>query len=191
VRASVPAAEDLIGPAGRVHVIGVEHGKIITSRSVCSSDDPGVSRLTVLERYGKGSRPANAYVKGFGKLRGAIASSVGHDSHNLIVVGSNPADMRAALASLIECGGGFSVVKNGAVQARLELPFGGLMSTAGAKSIAGSLRKLHRASAAIGCELPEPFLQLAFLSLPVIPTLKLTDRGLVDVDQFKIISVSA
>jgi adenine deaminase len=191
VRASVPAAEDLIGPAGRVHVIGVEHGKIITSRSVCASDEPGVSRLTVLERYGKGSRPANGYVKGFGKLKGAIASSVGHDSHNLIVVGSNPADMRAALASLIECGGGFSVVKNGAVQARLELPFGGLMSTAGAKSIAGSLRKLHRASAAIGCELPEPFLQLAFLSLPVIPTLKLTDRGLVDVDQFKIISVSA
>jgi adenine deaminase len=182
VRASVPAAEDLIGPSGRVHVIGVKHGKILTSRSVCASDEPGVSRLTVLERYGKGSRPANAYVKGFGKLRGAIASSVGHDSHNLIVVGSNPADMRAALASLIECGGGFSVVRNGAVQARLELPFGGLMSTAGAKSIAGSLRKLHRASAAIGCELPEPFLQLAFLSLPVIPSLKLTDRGLVDVD---------
>ena len=191
IRAAVPAEEDLVGPAGRVHVIGVEHGKILTSRSVCASDEAGVSRLTVLERYGRGSRPANAYVKGFGKLRGAIASSVGHDSHNLIVVGSNTADMRAALASLIECGGGFSVVKNGSVQARLELPFGGLMSTAGAKSIAGSLRKLHRASAGIGCELPEPFLQLAFLSLPVIPSLKLTDRGLVDVDQFKIIGVSA
>lgn len=190
VRAHAPAAEDLCGPAGRVHVIGVEHGKILTQHLTGASDEAGVSRLTVLERYGKGSRPANGYVKGFGKLKGAIASSVGHDSHNLIVVGSNPADMKVALQSLIDCGGGFSVVKGGAVQAQLPLPFGGLMSTAGAKSIAGSLKKLHRASAAIGCQLPEPFLQLAFLSLPVIPSLKLTDKGLVDVNQFRVIGVS-
>ncbi|MGZ3717217.1 MAG: adenine deaminase [Bdellovibrionota bacterium] len=191
IRAAVPTAEELIGPSGQVHIIGVEQGKILTQHLPGASDGAGVCRLSVLERYGGGSRPANAYAKGFGKLKGAIASSVGHDSHNLIVVGSDPADMRAALASLIDCGGGFSVVKNGAVQARLELPFGGLMSTQGAKSIAGSLKKLHRASAAIGCELPEPFLQLAFLSLPVIPSLKLTDRGLVDVNQFKIIDVRA
>jgi adenine deaminase len=191
VRAAAPAEADLEGPGGRVHVIGVEHGKILTAHLVGASDDPLVSRLTVLERYGKGSKPANGYVRGFGKLRGAIASSVGHDSHNLIVVGSNAADMKAALASLIECGGGFSVVRGGAVQARLPLPFGGLMSGAGAKGIAKSLRQLHRASASIGCELPEPFLQLAFLSLPVIPSLKLTDRGLVDVNQFKIIGVRA
>jgi len=191
VRTTLPAAEDLRGPEGRVHVIGVKRGKIITEHLVGDSKDRGVSRLSVLERYGRGSRPANGYARGFGKLNGAIASSVGHDSHNLIVVGADPVDMRAALASLIECGGGFSVVKNGEVQARLALPFGGLMSGAGAKSIAGSLRKLHKASSAIGCELPEPFLQLAFLSLPVIPSLKLTDRGLVDVEQFKIIGVSA
>jgi adenine deaminase len=99
--------------------------------------------------------------------------------------------MKAALASLIECGGGFSVVKDGAVQARLELPFGGLMSSAGAKAIAGSLAQLHKASKSVGCILPEPFLQLAFLSLPVIPSLKLTDKGLVDVNQFRVIGVSA
>lgn len=191
VRAAAPAAEDLRGPEGRVHVIGVRHGRILTEHLVGSSDDPLVSRLTVLERYGHGSRPANGYVRGFGRLKGAIASSVGHDSHNLIAVGSDPADMRAALASLIECGGGFSVVRGGAVQARLPLPFGGLMSAAGAGRIAASLRKLHKASAAIGCELPEPFLQLAFLSLPVIPALKLTDKGLVDVDRFEIIGVRA
>lgn len=189
VIAGVPLAEDLRGPDGPVHIIGVELGKILTTHLVGNSSDAGVSRLSVLERYGKGSKPANGYAKGFGKLRGAIASSVGHDSHNLIVVGSDVNDMRAALASLIECGGGFSVVKNGAVQARLPLPFGGLMSSAGAKSIAGSLTKLHKASASIGCELPEPFLQLAFLSLPVIPSLKLTDRGLVDVEKFQIIDV--
>ena len=191
VRAEVPGEDELCGPSGRVHVIGVRKGKILTEHLTGNSTDPRISRLSVLERYGRGSRPANAYVQGFGKLSGAIASSVGHDSHNLIVVGSNPRDMKTALASLIECGGGFSVVKDGAVAERLPLPFGGLMSGAGAKAIERSLRKLHRASASIGCELPEPFLQLAFLSLPVIPSLKLTDKGLVDVDRFQIIDVRA
>ena len=190
VRASAPSEEELMGPEGRVHVIGVEEGKILTHHLTGNSSDPGVSRLTVLERYGKGGKPANGYAHGFGKLKGAIASSVGHDSHNLIVVGTDPRDMRAALASLIECGGGFSVVKDGAVQARLPLPFGGLMTNSGAKEISGSLTKLRKASRAIGCELAEPFLQLAFLSLPVIPSLKLTDKGLVDVNKFQIIGVA-
>lgn len=191
VRASVPAEEALRGPEGMVHVIGVRHGKILTDRHVLDSAAPGVSRLSVLERYGHGSKPANGYVRGFGKLRGAIASSVGHDSHNLIVVGEKTSDMRAALGALIQSGGGFCVVKDGAVQAHLPLPFGGLMANESPKQIEKSLLRLQAASRAIGCELPEPFLQLAFLSLPVIPSLKLTDKGLVDVEQFKVISVSA
>lgn len=190
VRAMVPTEEELLGPEGRVHVIGVEEGKIITHHLTGDSGNKDVSKLTVLERYGKGGKPANAYAKGFGKLKGAIASSVGHDSHNLIVVGSDPRDMKAALQSLIECGGGFSVVKGGEVQARLALPFGGLMTSMGAKEISGSLTKLRKASASIGCQLPEPFLQLAFLSLPVIPSLKLTDKGLVDVNKFQVIPVA-
>ena len=121
----------------------------------------------------------------------AIASSVGHDSHNLTVVGSNESDMRAALGALIESGGGFCVVQGGVVSAKLDLPFGGLMSLETPQRIEASLRELHKASHAAGCELPEPFLQLAFLSLPVIPSLKLTDKGLVDVDAFKIIDVRA
>ena len=191
VRAEIPQEEDLRGPEGAVHVIGVQRGKILTDHLVENSSASGISHLSVLERHGRGSKPANGFVKGFGALKGAIASSVGHDSHNLIVVGSHPRDMKAALQSLIECGGGFSVVKGGEVLARLPLPFGGLMSGAGAKNIAGSLRNLHRASMAIGCILPEPFLQLAFLSLPVIPSLKLTDKGLVDVNKFQIIDVRA
>ncbi len=190
IRASVPEARDLEGPAGRVHVIVAEQGSILTARQVLNHDAAGVAKLSVLERYGHGSRPANAYVRGFGeKFNGAIASSVGHDSHNLIVVGSNTADMRVALGSLIESGGGFCVVHNGVVTAKLALPFGGLMSNERPQIIESSLRELHAASRATGCELPEPFLQLAFLSLPVIPSLKLTDKGLVDVDQFKIIDV--
>ena len=191
IRAAIPEEPDLLGPTGMVHVIGVRPGRILTDRHVLKSDAAGVRRLTVLERYGRGSKPANGYVTGFGELEGAIASSVGHDSHNLCVVGKDPRDMRAALASLAEVGGGFAVVKDGAVLARLPLPLGGLMSLEESAEIAGALEELRAASKAIGCVLPEPFLQLAFLSLPVIPSLKLTDRGLMDVDAFKLIDVRA
>ena len=192
IRAHRPEVADLEGPTGQVHVIGVQHGKIITERSVQDSAAAGVAKLSVLERYGRGSRPANAYVMGFGeKFRGAIASSVGHDSHNLISVGSNAFDMRTAMGALIDSGGGFCVVQDGAVRAHLSLPFGGLMSESDPSALKDALLELKEASRSIGCELPEPFLQLAFLSLPVIPSLKLTDRGLVDVDQFKIIDVRA
>jgi len=192
IRAAAPTEAELTGPKGRVHVIGAIEGKIITTHSVADSTDSGIARLSVLERYGHGHKPANGYVSGFGaSLNGAIASSVGHDSHNLIVVGNNTGDMRAALAHLIKTGGGFCVVQNAKVLADLALPVGGLMTPAPTSEIVTKLRSLRTASRTIGCELSEPFLQLAFLSLPVIPKLKLTDRGLIDVEQFKIISVSA
>ena len=147
MRASVPEEADLVAPTGRVHVIGVRAGRILTEHHVMAHDAPGVARLTVLERHGRGSKPANGYVAGFGeKLRGAIASSVGHDSHNLIVVGDRPGDMRAALAALIESGGGFVVVQDGAVKARLALPVGGLMSRESPAHVEAALRELHRAS---------------------------------------------
>lgn len=192
VRASVPDEAALAAPTGRVHVIGVRAGRILTEHHILPHDAPGVARLTVLERHGRGLPPSNGYALGFGEgLRGAIASSVGHDSHNLIVVGDRPSDMRAALGALIASGGGFVVVQDGAVKASLALPVGGLMSRESPAHVAAALKELHRASQAIGCALPEPFLQLAFLSLPVIPALKLTDRGLVDVERFEIISVAA
>lgn len=190
IRAVMPQPQDLEGPTGQVHVIEIEEQKIITKRSVKAHDARGVAKLSVLERYGKKSKPANAYVSGFGeKLRGAIASSVGHDSHNLIVVGDKTEDMKVALAALVETGGGFCVAQDGKVLARLALPFGGLMSNDDARTVHGSLMELKKASRAIGCPLNEPFLQLAFLSLPVIPSLKLTDKGLVDVAEAKIIDV--
>ncbi|MBX3191244.1 MAG: adenine deaminase [Labilithrix sp.] len=191
VRAAIPEPRDLEGPTGRVHVIGVRSGRILTDRHVLASDAPGVRRLSVLERHGKGGKPANGYAIGFGDLDGAIASSVGHDSHNLVVVGRETNDMRAALAALASSGGGFCVVRGGSVLAHLALPLGGLMSLEEPETIARALEDLHAASKAIGCTLPEPFLQLAFLSLPVIPSLKLTDRGLMDVDAFRLIDVRA
>lgn len=191
VRAAIPELVDLEGPTGLVHVIGVRAGRILTDRHVLEHDAPGVCRLSVLERHGHGGKPANAYALGFGDLHGAIASSVGHDSHNLCVVGKKTSDMRAALAALAASGGGFCVVRDGAVIAHLPLPLGGLMSLEEPETIARALVELHAASAAIGCALPEPFLQLAFLSLPVIPSLKLTDHGLMDVDKFELIPVRA
>jgi adenine deaminase len=192
VRITLPEASALEGPRGRVHIIDVVTGKIITARHVGSHDDAGVARLSVLERYGNGRPPANGYVSGFGTgLHGAIASSVGHDSHNLIVVGSNARDMRVALAALVDSGGGFCVVADGTVTAQLALPIAGLMSAEDGPHVVAGARALHEAAHAIGCTLGDPFLQLSFLSLPVIPSLKLTDRGLVDVDRFEMIDVVA
>lgn len=192
IRAQIPEAQGFLAPEGRVHVIGVLEGKIITERRVKNSSAAGVAKLSVLERYGKGSKPANAYVEGFGtSLKGAIASSVGHDSHNLIAVGKKTSDMRVAMTALQKMGGGFCVVRDGHVISQLSLPLGGLMSEKGPEELKTKLSDLKAASRSIGCELHEPFLQLAFLSLPVIPSLKLTDQGLVDVDLFRVIGVRA
>lgn len=192
VKVVVPEASALVGPSGQVRVIGVIPGKIVTEHLVLAHDAPGVARMTVIERHGHGGRPANGYARGFGPgLSGAIASSVAHDSHNLAVVGTDPSDMRAALAHLARVGGGFCVVRNGEVLADLPLPVAGLMTTQTPPEVAKALVKLHAASHAVGCELEDPFLQLAFLSLPVIPSLKLTDRGLVDVDKFQLVDVRA
>jgi adenine deaminase len=192
IRAAVPLPKELEGPQGRVHVIGVQPGKILTSREVADSRAPGIAKLTVLERYGHGLPPANAYVKGFGEnFKGAIASSVGHDSHNLIVVGSSTEDMAVALKALVKSGGGYCVVVDREVKAHLALPVGGLMTELSATEIAQSLRLLRKACREQNCLLEEPFLQLAFLSLPVIPSLKLTDQGLFDVDAFRRIEVRA
>jgi adenine deaminase len=192
IRTKAPELSDLEGPSGRVNVIGVIPGKIVTEKLVANSTDEGVARLAVLERYGHGSKPAVGYVRGFGsQFTGAIASSVGHDSHNLIAVGKETRDMKVAMNALIEIGGGFAVVRDGLVVSKLELPLGGLMSDLEAPTVAARLKDLKAASRSVGCELDEPFLQLAFLSLPVIPALKLTDKGLVDVDRFEIIPVRA
>lgn len=192
IRADAPSEESLKGPEGQVHTIVVHPGKILTDRSVENQSAKGVAKLTVLERYGKKSKPSNGYVRGFGEnFSGAIASSVGHDSHNLIVTGSGTKDMQVALKALIESGGGFCVAQGGKVLSHLALPFGGLMTGEGPEEIHKKLKDLKKASQAIGCALFEPFLQLAFLSLPVIPSLKLTDKGLVDVDKFQIIDVRA
>ncbi|MBI4403228.1 MAG: adenine deaminase [Deltaproteobacteria bacterium] len=192
VLAAVPEETDLMGPNCLVNVIGVRPYQILTDHLKMEHDAPGVAKISILERYGKGLKPVNGYVHGFGEnFHGALASSIAHDSHNLTVVGKNSSDMRIALRAIIEAGGGLCAVQNGKVLAQLALPFGGIMSLEASEKVVVALKKLRDASRAMGCILNEPFLQLAFLSLPVVPFLKITDRGLVDVQKSRFINVRA
>ncbi|MBB3452114.1 adenine deaminase [Rhizobium sp. BK313] len=182
---------------GESSVIGVTPGKIITEHrryrlpvkgnqtDIDLSND--VIKVAVIERHGKNGNHANGFVQGFGLKKGAIASTVGHDSHNICVVGVNEDDMARAANRLSEINGGFVVVENGVVTGEIALPVAGLMSLEPYESVRDTLHHLRQAAYALGATLEEPFLQLAFLPLPVIPHLKISDRGLVDVDKFMLI----
>ena len=130
---------------------------------------------------------ARAFVTGFGLQRGAIAASVGHDSHNICVVGVDDQDMAGAVNRLREIGGGYVVASGGEVLAELPLPVAGLISLQSFEAVRAALIPLRRAARDLGCTLPEPFLQVSFLPLPVIPHLKITDFGLFDVDRFALV----
>ncbi|NTF87970.1 adenine deaminase [Agrobacterium rhizogenes] len=187
----VPVAE------GESSVIGVIPGKIITEhrryrlplKGNQTDLDLGndIIKVAVIERHGKNGNHANGFVQGFGLKKGAIASTVGHDSHNICVVGVNEDDMARAANRLSEINGGFVVVENGVVTGEIALPVAGLMSLEPYESVRDTLHHLRQAAYALGATLEEPFLQLAFLPLPVIPHLKISDRGLVDVDKFMLI----
>ncbi|MDP9590970.1 UNVERIFIED_ORG: adenine deaminase [Shinella zoogloeoides] len=178
-------------------VIGVLPGKIITEHrryrlpargnqtTVDLAQD--IIKVAVIERHGKNGNHANGFVQGFGLKKGAIASTVGHDSHNICVVGVDEDDMARAANRLSEIKGGFVVVENGVVTGEIALPVAGLMSLEPYESVRDTLHHLRQAAFALGATLEEPFLQLAFLPLPVIPHLKISDRGMVDVDRFALI----
>lgn len=179
---------------GETPVIGVVHGRIITERlsmALPSRDGEALPdlaqdavKVSVIERHGRTGGIATGFVNGFGMKHGAIASSVGHDSHNLCVVGVDEASMAAAANRLIATGGGFTVASSGKVVAELALPVAGLMSDQPFEAVRHGLEGLRAAAKGLGVVLAEPFLQVAFLTLPVIPHLKITDKGLVDVDAF-------
>jgi adenine deaminase len=185
------------GPSGPV--IGVREGQVITEHLTLDLPyengerlrDPAndVLKICVLERHGKTRNVGRGFVRGMTLRRGAIASSVGHDSHNVCVVGCSDTDMAVAVNRLIELGGGFVVVADGQVRGEIALPLAGLMSDKNFHGVEADLRALRRAAREdLGCTLREPFLQLAFLPLPVIPHLKITDMGMVDVDRFEVIA---
>jgi adenine deaminase len=182
---------------GETSVIGVLPGKIITEHRRFRLPALGnqttvdlardIIKVAVIERHGKNGNHANGFVQGFGLKKGAIASTVGHDSHNICVVGVSEDDMAQAVRRLSEIKGGFVVVEDGRITGEISLPVAGLMSLEPYESVRDTLHHLRQAAFALGATLQEPFLQLAFLPLPVIPHLKISDMGLVDVDAFRLI----
>jgi adenine deaminase len=179
-------------------VIGIVEGKIITEHlSETVPIDNGdklpdtardLIRIAVVERHGKNGNIATGFVKGFGLTKGAIASTVCHDHHNIACVGVDYDDMALASNRLREIEGGFVVAEGGKVLAELALPVAGLMSLESFEEVRDRLVDLRAAAKSLGVVLEEPFLQLAFLALPVIPALKITDRGMVDVTKFEIMA---
>ncbi|HAU29522.1 MAG TPA: adenine deaminase [Rhodospirillaceae bacterium] len=166
--------------------IVIHEDSLLTDRTDLASC-ADIAKACVIERHGKNGNIGRGFVSGFSLERGALASSVAHDSHNIIVVGKDDGDMAFAANRIIGMQGGFVAVCDGKVIAELPLPVAGLMSTYPLNKVKQSLEALHLAAKGLGCTLQEPYLQMAFLALPVIPHLKLTDMGLVDVDRFEVL----
>ena len=182
---------------GSPPVIGIRPGQILTDRltldvrrengAFVADLDRDILKVAVLGRHNDRGDAGHGFVKGFGIKRGAIASSIGHDSHNVCVIGCSDSDMATAVNRLIELKGGFAAAVDGKVVAELALPIAGLMSDRPFEEVELKLRTLRQAVKALGTRLHEPFLQMAFLALPVIPHLRITDKGLVDVDKFALV----
>ncbi|MFO7594891.1 MAG: adenine deaminase [Desulfocurvibacter africanus] len=180
---------------GRLRVIGVQPGQIVTQHLLMEPRledgqalaDPqrDLAKLAVFERHRATGNVGLGFVTGLGLKRGAMACSVAHDSHNLIVAGASDADMLTAAREVQRMGGGLAVAFQGRILAKLALPVAGLMSDAPAAEVAAGEAEVNRALAELGMGLANPFAALSFLALPVIPTLKLTDKGLVDVARFE------
>jgi adenine deaminase len=183
----------VLRPSGSsVAAIGISDGQIVTHRRTVDvalgegrwSFDPqrDVMLVASIERHRASGQRGLGLVSGFGfKSHGAIGSSVAHDSHNLVIAGTNPADMLACSTAIAELGGGWVVVTAGKVIAQLPLPIAGLLSTETAETVARHLSELRQAVRQFGCPLSDPFGILSFLALSVIPELRITDRGLFDV----------
>ncbi|MGH2634944.1 MAG: adenine deaminase [Actinomycetota bacterium] len=187
-----------ISANGRVRVIGVEAGTILTKaleddpevRDGLAAANPGrdLAKMAVIERHRDTGRIGLGFVRGFGLRRGALASSHAHDAHNVVVVGVDDADLAAAANRLREIGGGQVAVAGGEVLAEVPCPIGGLMSDLPVEEVAGAVHRMEDAARGVlGATLPSPFMTMSFMALSVVPELKLTDRGLIDVNRFELV----
>jgi adenine deaminase len=181
----------------RARVIGLIPDQVVTEKlseevkvedGLAAADvERDILKIAVIERHQGTGNTGLGFVRGFGLKRGAIASSVAHDSHNLIVVGADDTDMMAAARAVADMEGGLAAVENGVVRARLPLPIAGLMSDQPLEVVREDMDELLAVAQEMGSRLRDPFMTMSFLALPVIPALKLTDKGLVDVSQFELV----
>ncbi len=192
-RLKIPA-----GP-GKVPVIEVIPGQIITRKRmeeaascngvIISDTGRDILKLVVVERHKATGNIGLGLIKGFGLKKGALASSVAHDSHNVVAAGVSDADIYAAVKEVERMGGGLAVAADGKILGSLALPIAGLLSPEPAAIVAGKLEKLEALAGELGTKLAAPFATLSFMALPVIPELRLTDLGLVDVNTFSLIKI--
>jgi adenine deaminase len=144
-------------------------------------------KIVVVERHHGTGRTGKGFIHGFGLTSGALASSVAHDAHNIVAVGVTDKEIRRVVTAVVEMGGGLAAAADGQIQAALPLPIAGLMSDQPMAVVRGRLDALSEAIRRMGCTLADPFTTLSFMALPVIPELKLTDQGLVDVNTARIV----
>jgi adenine deaminase len=186
---------------GPARVIGLVEGQIVTESLVeeprvengFAESDPArdLLKIAVVERHLSTGRIGLGFVRGFGLERGAMASTIAHDAHNIVVVGADDGDMARAVQRIAELGGGIVVIESRGVQAELPLPVAGLLSDAPLAEVVAGSEACVEAACTLGCTYPSPFQTLSFLALSVIPALKITDRGLVDVDRFELVPLAA
>jgi adenine deaminase len=183
------------GRTGRI--IGVIPDQIITNHlieelpsqdgAVVADTGRDIAKITVIERHKSTGNVGLGLVKGLGLQRGAIASSVAHDSHNIVVAGMDDAALLSAARTIADMGGGMVAVDGNQVLAKLPLPIAGLMSDQPIETVRAQMDEMLRAVAQLGSKLHDPYMAMSFLALPVIPSLKITDKGLVDVEKFQIV----
>ncbi len=185
----------------KVHVIDLIKAQIINNHEICElpvkdgeilmDQSRDILKLSVVERYGKNGNIGIGFVHGFSLQKGALAYSMSHDHHNIVVVGTNEIDMAAAVNEVARLHGGLSIACDGQIKGSMELPIGGLMSEKTADEVMEQMDLLNAEVKKMGCELSAPFMTLSFISLPTVPELGLTDMGLVDVLEHKLISLEA
>ena len=202
VRIRAVAAADFAIPwsGGRARAIGLVTDQVVTESRVVdpvvreghavANAERDLAKIAVVERHLATGRIGLGFVSGSGLQRGALASTVAHDAHNLVVVGMTDDDMAFAVSYLAELGGGIVAVEGGRVLAECPLPVAGLLSDAPLDAVIAQSRACNEAAAELGWSGATPFLTVAFLALSVIPSLKITDRGLVDVDRFELVPLA-
>jgi adenine deaminase len=183
----------------KANIIGVTPGEIVTKRiidqaprengKVVQDIDSDILKIAVIERHKGSGAYSVGLIKGFGLKKGAIACTVAHDSHNIIVVGANDSDMYAAAKEIAAMGGGMLVMEDGRIKAQLPLPIAGLMSDQPLERVAEDDKRISEAAQDLGCRLEAPFATLSFMALTPIPEIKITDQGLFDSLNFKFLSL--
>lgn len=174
---------------GQITNKAIQFELLVKDGSIQVDLENDVLKIACIERHKRTGNIGIGFVKGFNLKKGAIASSVAHDHHNLVAVGTSDVNISASVNALEKMQGGFVVVKDGKVLEKLPLPIAGLLSPSRPETVIKSLDRLNEAARTLGCKLKAPFMTLSFVSLPTVPELGLTDMGLVDVKEHKIIDV--